>query len=98
MLGFMYTDTIPIKKYVSGDDYSGKVYADSTILGAIQDKTKTRQDNNGNLIVTDVLLFTNEDLPLGTLITYDGRDREIIFRDKIRNHLMGGVDHWEYRL
>ncbi len=99
MLDLLYTDDIRIKTLLKKDTFSGNVYSTPfTIKGCLQSKTSQRTDNNGNQIVTDLLLHTKENLADTTLVEYNGKFREIKFKDIIKNHLMGYIDHYEYRL
>jgi len=97
MLGVLYTDDVTIRYDKVDDGFSDPVSATKTIKGAIQNKTKQRVDGKGVLIITDNLLLTNELLNDSDLIVYEGRDREISFKDTLTSHLFGTIDHYEYR-
>lgn len=96
MLDFLYIDDITIKYNKVDDGFSDPTFSTKTIKGCLQSKTKQRVDGNGNIVVTDMLLFTKEQLQPSDIIVYE-RDRAISSIDVISNHLMGGVDHYEVR-
>lgn len=99
MLGFMYTDNITVKPFASINDYGDKTYsADIVIKGSLQGKTSNRIDGNGNIVVTDLLIFSNIALNQADIIVHNGRERDIVSIDCVRNHLTGGISHYEYRL
>ena len=96
MLDFMYTDDIVLLVPSSTTDAYGQyTYTEKNIKGCLQSKSKQVTDSNGNLIVTNNLLCTNEPITLANRIRIDGNDRDIIAVDKIVNHLTGNIDHFE---
>ena len=98
MLDFMYTDDI-VLLVPSGatDAYGQDAYTEKTIKGCLQSKSKQVTDSNGNLTVTNNLLCTNEPITLANRIRIDGNDRDIVAVDKIVNHLIGTISHYEAR-
>lgn len=98
MLDFMYTDDIVLLVPSSTTDAYGQyTYTEKTINGCLQSKSKQVTDSKGNLVVTNNLLCTNEPITLANRIRIDSNDRDIIAVDKIVNHLMGIVSHYEAR-
>ena len=98
MLDFMYTDDIVLLvPSIETDAYGQPTYTEKTIKGCLQSKSKQVTDSNGNLTVTNNLLCTNEPITLANRIRIDGNDRDIVAVDKIVNHLMGNISHYEAR-
>jgi len=94
--GLMYNDDVAVK-YVSGDKYKGFTTTDDSIKGAIIGRTSRKLNGDGTVTSTSNVLNTNVLLPITTLIVYESRDREIVDFQPVHNHLMGGLDHYEYK-
>ena len=62
MLDFLYSETITIQIFSSGDTFSGRSYTPDTIKGAIQSEERNQTSDDGQIITTNKVLNTLEDL------------------------------------
>ena len=96
MLGLLYNDTITVKIPSGQDEWGQAAFTTTTIAGCLQPSTKRQIDNNGNIITSNALLNTLNDLAMNSKITYNGKDYEIQRKDTVKNHLTNQLDHYEY--
>lgn len=93
----LYNESITIKTITGGNPAEGYTYTSSTIDGAIFQKTRSNEQDNGEVIITNNILNTMQELDISTnLIVYGGRDRKIIDIQRAYNHFDGSLDHWEF--
>lgn len=96
MLGQLYTENITIK-LVTGDKYKGFTTTTKPIKGAIFAKVSRKIEANGTITTTDNILNTAEDLPITSLVVYQGKDCPLVSKQTVINHLLNVIDHYEYK-
>ena len=96
MLGQLYTEDITVK-LVTGDKYKGFTTVSKVIKGAIFAKVSRKIESTGTITTTDNVLNTNEELPITSLVTYQGKDCPLVSMQTIKSHMMGVISHYEYK-
>lgn len=96
MLDHLYNETITIKYNRSGDKFTGYTYSTKTILAAISHKQKNVLKNDSQKVSSSSVLLTKELLDINDLISYNGKDSQILEIFAVKNHFDGGIiDHYE---